>query len=284
VKATLDELLQSCPTGRQALTAFTCYNLEQATAVVEAAEAAESPLCLLLAEKAFRGRAGELLAATLVAVAEQAKVPTCVQLDHVGSLETMHKALDSGVTALMADGSKLPLPENTTLVAQAVELAQRYEASVEAELGRIEGDEDTALGATAGAMTDPVQAAAFITDTGAHALAVAIGNVHGTYRTPPVLDWQRLQAITTKPGAHITLHGASGLTASDITQAITHGVVKININTELRRRYFESLHQAVPAHTDGWRLLDLSHALTASVADTATQLLNRNRLAAPAGS
>jgi ketose-bisphosphate aldolase len=278
VKATLDALLRQCPTGAQALPAFTCYNLEQAVAVIDAAESAENPVCLLLAEKAFRGRVGELLAAALVALAEQARVPVCVQLDHVAGLETMHKALDAGVTAVMADGSQLPLPENTALVARAVELAERYGASVEAELGRIEGDEDSAVGAAAGAMTDPGQAAAFMADTGAHALAVSIGNVHGTYSSPPVLDWERLQAIRAATGAHITLHGASGLAEDDITRAITDGVVKINVNTELRRRYFDTLADAAPAHVDGWNLLGLGRELASAVGETAAQLLSSYRV------
>ncbi|WP_189938735.1 class II fructose-bisphosphate aldolase [Streptomyces sulfonofaciens] len=270
----MDDLLRQCPTGTLALPAFTCYNLEQAVAVIQAAESADRALCLLLAEKAFRGRAGEMLAATLVTLADRAHVPTCVQLDHVADLETMHKALDIGVTALMADGSKLTLQANTELVAQAVTLAERYDASVEAELGRIEGDEDQATGSMAGTMTNPAQAASFVKQTGAHALAIAIGNVHGTYTSPPILDWQRLDDIRATTSTHITLHGASGLKEGDLKKAITHGVVKININTELRRTFFETLTTATPVHAKGWNLLELSHSLTTAVRETAADLLS----------
>jgi tagatose 1,6-diphosphate aldolase GatY/KbaY len=107
----------------------------------------------------------------------------------------MRTALEAGAGAVMADGSALPDADNAALVRSAVELAAAYGAGVEAELGRIEGDEDVTTAVAAGALTDPEQATPFVAVTGAACLAVSIGNVHGAYRAPPDLDWERLATL-----------------------------------------------------------------------------------------
>ena len=107
---------------------------------------------------------------------------------------------------------------------------------MEAELGRLSGSEDGMTVARRDAcLTDPAQAEMFVGQSGVHALAVCIGNVHGAYHAPPQLDFKRLAAIADR-GANPPgwLHGTSGLPDAMITRAVALGVCKFNVNTELR--------------------------------------------------
>jgi ketose-bisphosphate aldolase len=231
-----------------ALGAFTCYDLETATAVLAAAEEARVPVMLLVSRKAFAAPGGDQLLAALLAVADTSDVRCCVQLDHVGDPELMERALRLGCGALMADGSRLPFEENRELVRRAVALASAYGAYVEAELGHVAGGEDVAERAQSGQLTDPNEAARFAADTGATCLAVSIGNVHGAYAQRLQLDWARLKSVRDATQVPLSLHGASGIPDEDLRRAISIGVAKINVNTELRDAYLAAselhLHEA----------------------------------------
>jgi tagatose 1,6-diphosphate aldolase GatY/KbaY len=96
---------------------------------------------------------------------------------------------------------------------------------------------------TARALTDPAEAAAFVRSSGVDCLAVSIGNIHGHYTGAPVLDWERLERLRVA-GAPLALHGASGLPDADVSRAVSSGIAKVNVNTELRAAYFDALGPA----------------------------------------
>jgi ketose-bisphosphate aldolase len=250
-------LLKDRRSHQAALGAFTSYDLESATAVLAAAAEADSPVMLLVSREAFAARCGDQLLAALLAVADNSRVPCCVQLDHVDDLDLMERALRLGCGALMADGSRLPLDGNRELVTRAVALADAYGAHVEGELGHVEGGEDVAERARSRQLTDPGEAARFAADTGATCLAVSVGNVHGTYAQPPKLDWARLEAVRDATPVPLSLHGASGLPEDDLRRAISIGVTKVNVNTELRDAYLAASERHVHEAVNGSRLLDL---------------------------
>jgi tagatose 1,6-diphosphate aldolase GatY/KbaY len=251
-----------------AVGAFTCYDLTTALAVVRAAGEHGEPAILLVSDASFRSREGRLLLAALLAVARAAPVPVCVQLDHAGDPAVLSAAIAAGVGAVMADGSKLPADENAALVARVRPEAAAAGVGVEAELGHVEGGEDVAAATAAGVLTDPEEAAAFVAATGVDCLAVSIGNVHGRYVAPPALDWQRLKQIAeVVGGTPLSLHGASGLPDGDVRLAISLGVCKVNVNTEIRGRYIEELERRLPEARAGLRLLELEAAVIAAVAD-----------------
>ena len=183
-------------------------------------------------------------------------------------------ALAAGVGAVLADGSRLPTDENAALVRRAVEAAAPG-FGIEAELGRIQGGEDVAAAAAAGAFTDPSEVAAFVRTTGADCLAVSIGNVHGTYESTPRLDWDRLERIRKEVGGlPLSLHGASGLSPVDVRRAVSLGICKVNVNTEIRRRYLSELSTRLPGVLPGLRLLDLEAAVIAAVAEATAEVLD----------
>lgn len=260
----LTDLLARRP-DRKALGAFTCYDLEEAVAVLRVAASSATGVVLLIGKQSYTGSDGGLLLAALLAVADASDVPVCVQLDHCDDLAVIEAALAAGVGAVMADASSLPYEENVRFVRCAIELARRSGASVEAELGVIEGDEDVAGAAAAGALTDPLQAEEFVRRTEIACLAVSIGNVHGIYRAPPELDWERLAAIRSRVPASLSLHGASGIPDPMVRRAIEIGIAKINVNTELRTAYLAATQDALPGVLEGSRLSALHEAQTTGV-------------------
>ncbi len=262
------EILAERRRAAAAAGAFTCYDVTTSFAVVRAAEARGVPVILLLSEASFRADTGPSLVAGLLAVADAAHVPVAVQLDHVDDLALIAAAAAAGIGAVMADGSRLPYEDNVAFV-RAARDAVGAAAGVEVELGHIEGGEDVAAAVSAGALTDPDEAAELIAATAPDCLAVSIGNVHGTYAQPPDLDWELLSRIRDRIGnLALSLHGASGLPDADVRRAVAMGVSKVNVNTELRARYLAELEQRLPAVRRGSDVLSLQSALVAALADT----------------
>lgn len=123
-----------------------------------------------------------------------------------------------------------------------VELSHRYDASVEAELGRLGGvEDDLVVDAKDALYTNPEQAREFVARTGIDSLAVAIGTAHGLYTAEPKLDFERPAAIRDCVDVPLVLHGASGLPDSDIRRAISLGVCKVNVATELKIAFSDAL-------------------------------------------
>ncbi|TDO50519.1 fructose-bisphosphate aldolase class II/tagatose 1,6-diphosphate aldolase GatY/KbaY [Kribbella sp. VKM Ac-2527] len=259
MRANFTELLEPAP---HRFVAFTCYTQEQANAVIEEAEAQGSPVCLLLAEAALAARRGPLLLRYLVDSAVTAAVPVAVQLDHSTNLESIRAALDLGATAVMADGSRMSFEDNVALTAAALARAASYEASVEAELGQIPGDEDAAAVTAAAQKTSVATTRRFLQEVRPDVLAVAVGNVHGVYEHPPKLDFGRLRELSALDVA-LSLHGTSGLPDDQVADALCLGAVKFNVNTELRRAYFIAASDIFSASTR-WNLLRAGDQLIAA--------------------
>ena len=228
-------LLNKARQGGYAVGAFNVYTLEGIRAVTLAAERTNSPVILQMLPRALEIGGTALIAACLEA-ARAALVPMAVHLDHCSDAKIILAALEAGISSVMADGSHLPYDENLAFTRRIVQRARSGDQSVEAELGRLSGSEDGLTVAQREArLTDPDQARTFVAATGVQTLAVCIGNVHGTYHTPPDLDFDRLQAIADRVAVPLVLHGTSGLPDEMITRAVDAGVCKFNVNTELRQ-------------------------------------------------
>ncbi len=249
-------LLDAANADGYALGAFNIYNLEGVRAVLNAAEKTSSPVMLQLHPAAIN-YGGAALVAGCLAAAKATSMPVAVHLDHSDALVAIEAALAAGILSLMADGSQLSYADNVAFTAAAAQLAHQRSASIEGELGRLSGSEDGLSVADYEAhLTDPEQAADFVERTGIDALAVCIGNVHGHYRSAPQLDFERLEAIKRVVDVPLVLHGASGLPPEQIQRAISLGVRKFNVNTEVRSAFVGALRARFAAH-DAPDLLDL---------------------------
>ncbi len=258
---TNNELMKKARDGGYAVGAFNTNNLEITKAIFNAASQEQSPIILAVSPSAAKYAGMENLVAMARIAAEETGVPVSVHLDHGTDFEHLIHSIRAGFSSIMFDGSKHPYEENVRLTAEAVKLGHAAGISVEGELGRLVGTEDAiSVSEREASMTDPDQALDFVERTGIDALAVSIGNAHGWYKGKPQLDFKRLEAIGKKVGdkALLVLHGASGIPDEDIRTAVSLGVTKINIDTEIRdafKRGITSFIQENPDVIDPRKLL-----------------------------
>ena len=242
---TLKELVQRAEQENKAVGAFSVGNMEMVMGAVAAAEDAGEPIILQIAEKRLKNSPLSLMAPMMIAAAKQASVDVAVHLDHGLTLECIQQALDYGFTSVMLDASLLPFEENIAMTRQVSALAERFGASVEAELGVVGGNEgDTAEHKIL--CTDPAAAQTFCEQTGVDALAVAIGNAHGNYPVLPELRFDILEQIDNTVSTPLVLHGGTGITDDMFRRAVSLGIRKINIATAS----FDHLAQYAKAYTD----------------------------------
>lgn len=267
-----EELREARAAGR-ALAAFSVYNMETTQAVVAAAERTGLPVLIQAGSSAFAHAGREPLAWIALEAATAASVPIGVHLDHCRDLDEIDACLKLGYTSVMFDGSRLPFEENVAQTRAAAKRAHAAGAWVEGELGGVPGDEDTSEAALAAAMTDPAEAARFVAATGIDALAVAVGNVHGLAAGVTSIDLDRLGEIAAKVGpVPLVLHGGSGVDRDVLRAAAAAGVAKFNVNTELRRAFFDALDRDLAVDRDGYALARLLDAARADVADVAAEI------------
>jgi tagatose 1,6-diphosphate aldolase GatY/KbaY len=238
-------MLNMAQEGDYAVGAFNVYNMEGVLAIVAAAEQEFAPAIIQLHPASLRHGGNPLVEMCLTA-ARSSFVPMSVHLDHSASDEDIRLALDAGLTSIMADGSTMAYDANVAFTGGVSALVHTRGGTVEAELGRLTGTEDDlTVPENLAKFTDPDQAADFVKRTGIDALAVCIGNAHGTYRSEPSLDFPRLQAIEASVNVPLVLHGASGLSEETIGRSIAFGVRKFNVNTEVRQAYMSSLSDSL---------------------------------------
>ncbi|WHF53516.1 class II fructose-1,6-bisphosphate aldolase [Mesomycoplasma ovipneumoniae] len=228
-------MLEKARKNKYAIPHININNLEWTKAALLGAQAKKSPLIIATSEGALKYMGGLKTVYNLVTnliESLEITVPVALHLDH-GSFETCKKALETGFTSVMYDGSREEFAKNLELTREIVELANSKNATVEAEVGQIGGEEDGIVGN--GEIAD-VDQAYEISKTGITCLAAGIGNIHGVY--PPSwksLDFDVLDKISEKTQLPLVLHGGSGLPKDQIQKAIKLGIAKINVNTELQQ-------------------------------------------------
>lgn len=245
-------MLKSAEKGHYGIGAFNTNNLEWAAAILAAAEEVQSPVIVQCTGGASKWQISYRVVADLVKnLVEDMNitVPVALHLDH-GSYEDVFKCIEAGFTSVMYDGShEESFDINLKRTAEVVKAAHGKGISVEAEVGGIGGTED---GVTAkGELADPKQCKQ-IADLGVDFLACGIGNIHGKYpENWEGLSFDRLNEIKAEVGdLPLVLHGGSGIPFDQVHKAITMGVAKINVNTDLQVAFAEATHDYVMAGKD----------------------------------
>ena len=230
------EMLKNAEAGHYALGAFNTNNLEWTLSILQAAEEAKSPLIMQCTGGAAKWMGGYKVCADMVKAAVEAlniTVPVALHLDH-GSYEDCFKCIEAGFTSIMYDGShEETFQINLDRTKELVELAHSKGISIEAEVGGIGGVEDGV--ASNGELADPAECKQ-IADLGVDFLACGIGNIHGVYPADWAgLSFDRLAEIKAEVGdLPLVLHGGTGIPVDQIQKAISMGVSKINVNTDLQ--------------------------------------------------
>jgi fructose-bisphosphate aldolase class II len=188
----------------------------------------------------------KMISAMVKALAEDTDIPVALHLDHGTDFKQIMLCLRHGFTSVMIDASKLPLQGNIDTTKKVCEIAHAVGVSVEAEIGKIGGTEDdVTVSEREATFTDPDEAAKLVNETGIDSLAIAIGTAHGPYKGEPKLDFDRLKLIKKKLNMPIVLHGSSGVPEASIRKAVSLGVNKINIDTDIRLSFSAAVRDFV---------------------------------------
>ncbi len=232
-----------------AIGAFNAENMEMAQAIVAAAEKLNAPVIIQTTPSTVKYSSLETYASMIRAIANNAKVPVALHLDHGSSVELCKNALNAGYTSIMIDGSKLPLNENIAITKEVVDFCSEKGVPVEGEIGQVGGKEDDLEVENAG-YTIPNEAVEFETNTGLTIMAVGVGTAHGFYAEEPVLNKELITKLKGMLKTPMVLHGASGISDEDIKDCIKRGICKVNFATELRVAYTEGVKKVLSENPD----------------------------------
>jgi fructose-bisphosphate aldolase class II len=232
----MKEMLEKGKEQGYAVGQFNLNNMEYAQAILQAAEEEQSPVILGVSEGAAKYMGGyKVVTAMVKALMEEygTTVPVAIHLDHGSSFEQCARAIQAGFTSVMIDASAMPLEDNIALTKKVVELAHINGVSVEAELGRVGGQEDDLIVDDAeAAYAIPAECEQLVKETNVDCFAPALGSVHGPYKGEPNLGFDRMEEVMNLTNIPLVLHGGTGIPTKDIQRAISLGSAKINVNTE----------------------------------------------------
>ena len=244
----LNEILNPAKEGKYGVGFFNAVNMEMARAIIETAEEMQAPVIVGTAEILLPITELVNVADYLIPMAKRASVPVCVHFDHGLTLERCMQALDLGFSSIMYDCSTLSYEENVKRLWQMVKICHERNVTVEGELGHVGDNEgEGKLEKPEDYYTDPAQAAEYVRRTGVDALAIAVGNAHGDYKFPPKLDFDRIRTIADRTRIPLVLHGGSGLADDDFTRAVSEGICKINIFTDIDKAGKAGLEKGLAA-------------------------------------
>lgn len=274
----LKKVLRNARRMQYAVGAFNVDNLEGVLSVLEAADMVRAPVILATSESSIR-YAGFAFLQNIIRTAseEYPHIPIVLHLDHGKDMSLIRSCIEHGWTSVMFDGSDLSYEENIKRTKQVVELASTHSVSVEAELGALGSMEDANNLEGKSTLTDPDEAADFVRKTRIDALAVSIGTAHGPHKFEGAarLDFKRLIHIAERVSLPLVLHGASGVPKKIISLAhkgcekmedctrlaqaqgipdrmiklaISLGIAKINIGTDMRLAFTAGMRAALLSH------------------------------------
>lgn len=231
---TLRELLYPAAEKGYAVGSFNFYGLENLQGILWAAAGKNSPVIVQASPGAVRHMGEKGVCGLARGLIEEYGVKAALHLDHASDYDFICRCIDNGFSSVMVDASQKCFEENVEITQKVVEYARKYGVSVEAELGRLGGaEEEIKVSEREVLFTVPAEAARFAELTGVDALAVAVGTAHGFYRFAPKIDFRRIREIHEKTNVALVLHGGTGISDEDFRSAISAGISKINVGTEL---------------------------------------------------
>ena len=227
---------------------FNINNVEWTSAILEEAEKTKTPVILGVTTSAAKYMGGWHTVVGMVnGLMEDLKitVPVALHVDHGPTVNDCKDAIDAGFTSVMIDASHYPLEENIRIVKEVTDYAHSRPnyVSVEAELGRVGGQEDFVVAESAYAI--PEECVRLVKETGVDCLAPALGSVHGPYHGEPKLGFKEMKEIAGLVNIPLVLHGGSGIPNDQLRMAIDRGTSKININTECQMAWTKIVREVL---------------------------------------
>ena len=245
------EMLKKAQREGYAVPAFNIHNLETLQVVVDTAAELKSPVILAGTPSTILYAGGEYIVSMAEVAAKKYNIPIAIHLDHFEDVEEIKHYVDLGFKSTMIDESHEDYESNIKTVKEVVEYAHKFDATVEAELGRLGGQEDDLVVDEKDSMyTNPKQAKEFAERTGIDSLAIAIGTAHGLYKGEAKLDFDRLKEIRDIVDIPLVLHGASDVPDELVKKAISLGICKVNVATDLKIPFSDAVKKFFNEHPD----------------------------------
>jgi ketose-bisphosphate aldolase len=236
----LTEILSDAFGERYGVPAINVFNDLTLEAVLAAAVESRSPLIVQTSVKTVKSIGSDVLYAMWTSMTAGIEVPVTLHLDHCPERAVISECLARGWNSVLFDASHLPVEENRRQTIEVVAEARRFGAHVEGEIESITGVEDGIGSDKEAARQDLDVALEFLKSTQVDVFAPAIGNAHGSYKTAPTLDVERVSQIVAAHPVPIALHGGSGLSDEQFRELIARGCAKVNISTALKELYMKS--------------------------------------------
>jgi tagatose 1,6-diphosphate aldolase GatY/KbaY len=245
------QMLLNAQAEHYAVPAFNIHNMETLQVVAEVADRMHSPLIIAGTPSTIDYANRDYLVAMAQVAACHCNIPIAIHLDHHEKFADIKASIDAGFRSAMIDASRDSYEQNIARVQQVVAYAHRYDTTVEAELGKLVGKEDDVeVNDSDSAYTDPHTAGDFVTRTGIDSLAVAIGTAHGLYKGTPKLDFERLKEIRKHVAVPLVLHGASDVPDELVAKAVSLGICKVNVATDLKIPFSNAVKQYFQEHPE----------------------------------
>lgn len=230
------------------LVAANVVMLEQAEAVVEAAEAVGHPVLLQVSENAVAYH-GDLahFGRALLSIAAASSADVGVHLDHATQESLVEEAVQLGFQSVMFDGSQVGPEENMERTAAVAARYQPLGVWIEGEIGEIGGKRGAH---DAGVLTSVSDAREFAQRTGVDGLAVAVGSSHHMTQRTANLDLERIADLARAVSVPLVLHGSSGVSFSALKAAVRAGIRKINVGTHFNRAFTDGIRSALESNPE----------------------------------
>lgn len=242
----MTQLLKHARENYYAIPSFDLLNLDIIKPVIKIAEKYKAPVIIATLERGLKSTGIKQFSSAVRLWGESVYVPVVLHLDHGNNFEILKESLDAGFTSVMIDGSHFPLEENIDLVIKAKEIAKPYNASIEAELGRVPGIEaGEEVKEEEEELTDIQEAIKFCESTKVDALAVSIGTLH-FYQTKLLNPNIRLlKELRAKLNTPLVLHGGASVTDFKVVELVKSGITKYNINYKVNKPFVDGLIHAL---------------------------------------
>ncbi len=267
------EWLEKAKSEKFAIGAFNVGNLETFKAIAQAAFNKKSPVIIESSPGETEFMGAENVVDLARNYSEQLGIPILVNLDHSLKLEDCQKAIEVNYDLIHFDGSKLPYEENVEITKKVAELAHAKGLTAEGELDHIGGSSTVHEGSAAEEaskvpMTEPEKAAEFVKATGIDIFAAFVGNVHGLYLgAEKKLDVDRVKAIAEATGVFLSLHGSSGIPEEQVKMAIQNGIVKVNLNTEMRQAFKDAFEKVLKENPKEYAMYKIMPEVISAIQD-----------------
>ncbi len=180
------------------------------------------------------------------AIEKKDSVSIYLNYDHGKDIDILKKAIDNGYDMVHFDGSDVSLEENIKIAKELVLYAKKRKVLVEGEVSKILGKSivsNEEIGEVT--LTSIEKVVRFVKESGVNCIAFDVGSVHGVHKNLPTIYPERVTELTKEVSAFVVLHGGSGIEEGMIKELIGKGVVKININTEIRLKWREALYNTL---------------------------------------